>query len=480
MMSMSRSYSSRRASTKDARSASSSIAAILLAYTAFTAASAPITAIFAVGRAIVASGSNPGPAIAYSPAPYALRTTTQIFGTVASAIALIILAPWRMMPWRSTAAPTMNPGTSDRNTSGTLNASHSCTNRVAEEDAGLVQRVVGDEPDRVPVEPAEPDDHLTRPARLNLEEAVGVEQAAHILLHVERRSLAGRYDGGQVDILWRSRGSDAGWLGRPARRQVAQVPPDDLDGLVLVVAQEMADAGLFTVDPRAAHLLQRDLLAGDHLDHPVRGEVHAGVAVDHRDHIAERRDVRPTGRARPEQRARLRDAAGGADLVPEDPPGAPAAREQVDLVGDPGTRRVHQVDHRYPGRVRPLDDPDDLLDGTGAPRAGLDRRVVGHQAHRPAVDRGDTGDHAVGGQPVGQRVGEHRVLDERTLIDQARHPLAGEQLALGGVGGVVALGTTGPYPLAQLLQVVFRAKRHSRPPTPPEPPERSLGYRTPD
>ena len=46
------------------RSSSSSIAAILLAYTALTAASAPITAIFAVGRASVASGSNPGPAIA--------------------------------------------------------------------------------------------------------------------------------------------------------------------------------------------------------------------------------------------------------------------------------------------------------------------------------------------------------------------------------------------------------------------------------
>ena len=45
------------------------MAAIVLAYTAFTAASGPITAILAVGRAMVASGSKAGPDIAYRPAP---------------------------------------------------------------------------------------------------------------------------------------------------------------------------------------------------------------------------------------------------------------------------------------------------------------------------------------------------------------------------------------------------------------------------
>jgi hypothetical protein len=63
---------------------------ILLWWTASTAASEPITAILAVGNAIVASGSKPGPPIAYSPAPYAFRTTTQILGTVASETAVII------------------------------------------------------------------------------------------------------------------------------------------------------------------------------------------------------------------------------------------------------------------------------------------------------------------------------------------------------------------------------------------------------
>lgn len=68
-MSMSRSNSSRLCAMKRSRSAASSIAWILLKYTALIAGSGPITAMRAVGRAMVASGSKPGPAIAYRPAP---------------------------------------------------------------------------------------------------------------------------------------------------------------------------------------------------------------------------------------------------------------------------------------------------------------------------------------------------------------------------------------------------------------------------
>src|SRR5947207_8685702 len=107
------------------------MAAILLAYTAFTAASGPITAILAEGNAMHASGSKAGPDMAYRPAPYDLRTITETFGTVASEMAVTILAPWRMIPWRSTSVPTMKPGTSDRNSSGMTKASQHQTNRDA-------------------------------------------------------------------------------------------------------------------------------------------------------------------------------------------------------------------------------------------------------------------------------------------------------------------------------------------------------------
>jgi hypothetical protein len=60
-----------------------------------------------------------------------LRSTTQTLGTVASEMAVTILAPWRMMPSRSTWVPIMKPGTSARNTSGMLKASQHHTKRAA-------------------------------------------------------------------------------------------------------------------------------------------------------------------------------------------------------------------------------------------------------------------------------------------------------------------------------------------------------------
>src|SRR3954449_5141583 len=98
------------------------------------AASGPITAILAEGRAMQASGSKAGPDMAYKPAPYALRTMTETLGTVASDTAVIILAPWRMIPSRSTWVPIMKPGTSARNTSGMLKASQHQMNRAALSD----------------------------------------------------------------------------------------------------------------------------------------------------------------------------------------------------------------------------------------------------------------------------------------------------------------------------------------------------------
>ena len=83
-----------------------------------------------------------------------------------------------------------------------------------------------------------------------------------------------------------------------------------------------------------------------------------------------------------------------------------------------------------PVRYAVLDDPDDLLDRPRAPRARLHRRVVGHQAHRAAVDGRGTGDDAVGRQVAGESVGVEAVLDEGPLVDEQPDPLAGEQLAL--------------------------------------------------
>ena len=100
----------------------------------------------------------------------------------------------------------MNPGTSARNTSGMLNASQQpdeagrLVGGVDEQRAGEVGRVVGDDADRVPVEAGEPDDQLAGEQRLDLEEAVAVDDPVDHRVHVERHPLVGRHDvGRQLD-----------------------------------------------------------------------------------------------------------------------------------------------------------------------------------------------------------------------------------------------------------------------------------------
>ena len=102
--------------------------------------------------------------------------------------------------------------------------------------------------------------------------------------------------------------------------------------------------------PRAAHLLERDLLADDHLGHARAAEVHGRVAVEHDHDVAERGDVGAAGGAGAEQQAHLRHEAGQLDLVVEDAPRAATAGEHLHLLGDARAGGVHEVEHRDPQR----------------------------------------------------------------------------------------------------------------------------------
>ena len=239
----------------------------------------------------------------------------------------------------------------------------------------------------------------------------------------------------------------------PVRREVAEVAPRELDPLLVGLHEEVPAAGDAGVHPRAAHLLERDVLADHHLGHPRRAEVHRRVAVAHDHDVAERRDVGAAGRARAEQDADLRHRARELDLVEEDPAGVAAAGEHLHLLGDPRAGRVDEIDHRHAVGERGLLDPEDLLDRLRPPRAGLHRGVVGHERDRAAVDRAHPGHDPVGAEPVRLPVGEQRVLAEAAGVEQLRDALADRQLALAGGLVAMALGPAGEGARGGVLEV---------------------------
>ena len=202
--------------------------------------------------------------------------------------------------------------------------------------------------------------------------------------------------------------------------------------VLVALDEEVAAARDRRVHLRAAHLLERHLLADHHLGHPRRPEVHRGVALAHDHHVAERRDVGAAGGRRPEQHAHLRHAARHADLVVEDPARAAPAGEHLHLVGDPRAGRVDQVDHRHLVLERLLLDPQDLLDRLRPPGPGLHGRVVRHQGDAPAADQRHAGHDAVGAEALLVPVGEQRLLGEGGLVDEPRDALAHGRLALLG------------------------------------------------
>ena len=257
-------------------------------------------------------------------------------------------------------------------------------------------------------------------------------------------------------------GGAAGGSSRQCDGKYAEVALGEVDPLLVGLHEEVPAAGHGRVHARAAHLLEADRLADHHLRHSRRAEVHRGVAVAHDHDVAEGRDVGAARGARPEQHADLGNDARELDLGVEDPPRAAAAGEHLDLVGDARAGRVDQVDHRHQVLERLLLDADDLLDGLGSPRAGLDGRVVGHQRDRAPAHRGHSGDHAVGPEAVLLPVGEQRILDEGAGIDEPLDALAHGQLALVLRLVVVALRAAPAGALERLLQAWHRGRKSSR------------------
>ncbi len=245
--------------------------------------------------------------------------------------------------------------------------------------------------------------------------------------------------------------------------QVAQVPPAELDRLLVGGGEHVAASRHRAVHPGPAQLLERRLLADGHLDHSGRPDVEARLAVHHDHAVGERGQVGGAGRRRAEEHAHLRHHPGELDLVVEDAAGVEATREDLDLLRDAPARRVHEVDHRHLQPLGALLDAHDLLDGLLAPRARLHGVVVGHHAHRAAADRAHPGDHAVGGGVRLLVAREEEILLELGAgIQEQLQAVADEELAfvleLLAVLDV-ALLDAGPFlPVALLAHAGLRGR----------------------
>ncbi len=240
---------------------------------------------------------------------------------------------------------------------------------------------------------------------------------------------------------------------------VADIPLRLGDRILLGLAEEVAAARDRTVHLGAAHLFERHLFADHHLGHAGRSEVHRSVALHHEDDVAEGGYVGAAGCTGAEEQANLRDQAGEFHLVVEDPTGVAAAREHLDLIGDPGAGGVDEVEEGNPQPLGGLLDPQDLLHRAGAPGAGLDRRVVGHDCHGAAIDPAHAGHDAIRRQVRGLVVRKEPIFNEGALVYQEADPLPHEELAVAG-GLLVVLRGAPPLDL-RLFRLQLFLQIHS-------------------
>ncbi len=293
---------------------------------------------------------------------------------------------------------------------------------------------VRDHADRDPFDEGRPADHLRSVLRLELVEPFAVEDALKDVVDLVRLPVI---LGKEVVQLvgqaprWRRHALD----GRGSGRELADELTQPLDARLVVRSHVVCDGADLRVHAGAAELLGTDALTGRSLDEVRSPEAHEGRALDHEDHVGERREVRAAGDARPHDRRELRDAQVAAHhrVVVEDAGRAVLPRKHAALVGQVHAGRVHEVDDRDAAAHRDLLGAQDLLDRLGPPRAGLHGRVVGDHDDLAPPDPSHRGDHPGGRSPsVVEVVGDEEAdLHARLVgVEQPLDPLARRELAL--------------------------------------------------
>jgi hypothetical protein len=204
--------------------------------------------------------------------------------------------------------------------------------RVGVEHAAQVRRLVGDDPHRTPVQAGEAADEVAGPARCDLEQLAGVDQARDDRPDVVDPALLG--GDGRVGQAGRRIDRRAQLRARADPcREVVQQPAHEEGGVRVALGGEVADA-VAVVHARTAEIGCGQLLAHDLPDHRRAGEEH-GRRLGHDDEVRECGGVRPAaGRCAADHRD-LGHAPGEPHVLAEDA-GVPAERGQALLQAGPG------------------------------------------------------------------------------------------------------------------------------------------------
>lgn len=166
----------------------------------------------------------------------------------------------------------MKPGASARNTSGRPYASQHQMKRAAlsaestNSAPPLWRGLLATKTDGVAVEKREAHDYFRREERLELEEALLVDDSLDQPTHVEGDVLGL----GHVVVGTRAVGSNclvAGWRGAPVLRQVREVGSRLLDGFGIVDGEVVPGTGHRRMEARATQLVKGGPFTDHHLDH---------------------------------------------------------------------------------------------------------------------------------------------------------------------------------------------------------------------
>jgi hypothetical protein len=175
-------------------------------------------------------------------------------------------------------------------------------------------------------------------------------------------------------------------------RHVAQQRLGDLDGVAVIIGDEVDVAADRGVHLGAADLIQAGGAAGDRLDDLRAGDEHVGVLPGHDDVVHQRRRVRRAPRARSGDDGDLWHHARQQHVVVEH---LAVAGQRVHRFLDAGASGILEGDHGIADLQGQLHGLHDLLGVHLAQRAAHHGEILAERGDRAAIHKAGTDDHAV-------------------------------------------------------------------------------------